>query len=52
MQELTFEQVEVVSGGFQGLNGPEDLFGQLRNFYQIDSGSGPNVGPTNRCKSK
>ncbi|MDP5206778.1 hypothetical protein [Alishewanella sp. SMS8] len=52
MQELTFEQVEEVSGGFQGLTGPEDLFHQLTDFYMIDSSIGTNGGPTNKCKSK
>ena len=37
MQELKFEQVDVVSGGFQGLSGPEELF---RHFHQMDGGNG------------
>lgn len=41
MQELKFEQVDVVSGGFQGLTGPEDL---IRVFNQVDGGNGVNGG--------
>lgn len=41
MQELTFEQVEVVSGGFPGLTGPDDVFRQLDGMMQqmIDGGA-------------
>lgn len=52
MQELTFEQVEHVSGGFQNLTGPQELFEQLRYFYQADSGSGSTGGPVHKCNTR
>lgn len=39
MQELTFEQVEVVSGGFQGLTIPKGIHEPMLHHYMADGGS-------------
>jgi hypothetical protein len=42
MQELTFEQVEVVSGGFQGLTAPAGMHSST--LYQLTTDGEPNNG--------
>lgn len=46
MQELTFEQVESVSGGFQGLNGgPEELLKLLADLANFTADASTDVLP-------